>query len=152
MLPLHGIAFFGFNALRSLSIIATELVLATTVFVMVLDGREYNAAHKTPSEDYTDCEYYPGTDVPTHVWGIFWVQLDRTFILILLILCTLSGESGQWAVWTESPRLISFDRLARFSVDGPQKSTGAASYRSHSSTVCRFSDVDSAQAVLALYR
>ena len=92
MLPIHGFAFFGFNALRLLSVVATLLVFATTLMVMVLDGREYNAAQDGPEDEYIDCEYFPGTDVPTHVWGIFWVQLDRTFVFILLLLCVLSGK------------------------------------------------------------
>ncbi|CAO1614290.1 unnamed protein product [Sympodiomycopsis kandeliae] len=90
MIPLHGIGFFGFNILRFVSVIATVLVLSSTLMVMVLDGREYNAAKRDSPEDFDDCEYLPGTDVPTHTWGIFWVQLDRTFVLILLILCVLS--------------------------------------------------------------
>ncbi|KAK0549502.1 hypothetical protein OC846_004034 [Tilletia horrida] len=58
---------------------------------MVADGRGVQAAQQNGFDAAaTGCDYYPGTDVPLHVWGIFWVHLNRVFELILLIFCILS--------------------------------------------------------------
>lgn len=82
-----AIAFVGFNALRLLSVVSLLLVFAATIQSMVLDGREVAMAQPG---DYEDCDYLPGTDIPTHVWGLFWSHLDRTFILILCCIGVLS--------------------------------------------------------------
>jgi hypothetical protein len=92
MLTRTGAAFVGLNLVRLLSITATLLVLAATLEVMVIDGRLVAAARKNEAEVWDDCEYVPGTDVPTHTWGLFWTQLDRTFVLVLCIICVFSGE------------------------------------------------------------
>lgn len=89
-LTLSGAAFVGLNLLRLLSIVASILVLASTLEVMVLDGRETAAATKEDATIWDDCEYIPGTDVPTHTWGLFWAQLDRAFVMLLCIICVLS--------------------------------------------------------------
>lgn len=103
MLTRTGAAFVGLNIVRLLSITATLLVLAATLEVMIIDGRLVAAAPKEDAEVWDDCEYVPGTDVPTHTWGLFWTQLDRTFVLVLCIICVFSGEYGRWAV-SSAPR------------------------------------------------
>lgn len=90
-----GVAFVLFNILRLVSIVATILVFAATLEMMVLDGREAAEASREDPDVYEDCEYVPGTDVPTHTWGLAWAQLNRTFILALCIICVFSGESPE---------------------------------------------------------
>ncbi|PWN22245.1 hypothetical protein BCV69DRAFT_292755 [Microstroma glucosiphilum] len=111
MLTRTGAAFVGLNFVRLLSITALLLVLAATLEVMVIDGRLVAAARKEDAEVWDDCEYVPGTDVPTHTWGLFWTQLDRTFVLVLCIICVFSeamlilvlpmGAEANWGGYCE---------------------------------------------------
>lgn len=88
------IRFIGLNLVRVLSVCSLILVFCSVIDVMVLDGR---AAGAISDEEYDalrdDCEYLPDSDIPIHVWGLFWAQLNRVFILCLTLTCICSGES-----------------------------------------------------------
>lgn len=92
MLPIKGIIFIGLNVLRAISMIAMILVFSSTILLMVNDSNTYyrlqNLDLLQTSKD--DCDYYPESDVPTTTWGIFWIQLDRFWILCLCVTCFLS--------------------------------------------------------------
>lgn len=89
MIKPKSLAFVSFNLLRIVSVVCFLLVSGATIESMVEDGHNISAAEP---EDWDECEYIPGTDVPTHAWGIFWVHLNRTFILVLCLFGLFSGE------------------------------------------------------------
>ncbi|MCO5585020.1 hypothetical protein L7F22_038952 [Adiantum nelumboides] len=95
MLPVKGIIFIGLNALRLISMIALILVFCSTISLMANDSRTYNRLRREDLLQSTgdECDYYPESDVPTTTWGIFWIQLDRFWIICLCILCFLSDLS-----------------------------------------------------------
>ncbi|PWN37008.1 uncharacterized protein FA14DRAFT_176310 [Meira miltonrushii] len=92
MLPVKGIIFIGLNVLRTISMIALILVFSSTILLMVNDSNTYyrlrNQDLLQTSQD--ECDYYPESDVPTTTWGMFWIQLDRFWILCLCITCFFS--------------------------------------------------------------
>lgn len=92
MLPVKGMIFIGLNVLRLISMISLLLVFSSTILLMVNDS---NAYYRLRREDLlqstgVECDYYPESDVPTTTWGIFWIQLDRFWILCLCWLCFFS--------------------------------------------------------------
>ncbi|KAK0540144.1 hypothetical protein OC842_000626 [Tilletia horrida] len=90
-LPVRAIIWTSLNLLRLLSIVASLLVFVSTITSMVADGRGVQRAqHDGVDVAALGCDYIPGTDVPVHVWGIFWAHLNRTFELFLLVFCILS--------------------------------------------------------------
>lgn len=93
MLPLKAIVFLLLNAVRLLSIVALLLVFSSVVLLMAQDARAYHAVVQAGKlQDYTEeyC-YYPDSDVPTTMWGLFWLQLDRFLLLCVALLGVASG-------------------------------------------------------------
>ncbi|CAD6889445.1 unnamed protein product [Tilletia controversa] len=91
-IPTKALIWTSLNFLRLLSIIAALLVFVSNITSMVADGRGVHAANLDGAlnDDGIACDYIPGTDVPSHVWGLFWAHLNRTFELFLLIFCIVS--------------------------------------------------------------
>ncbi|KAL9936499.1 hypothetical protein V8E36_004567 [Tilletia maclaganii] len=95
-IPTAALLWTTLNLARLLSISATFLVFISTITSMVADGRGVSAAQAQYDSSAraelssSGCDYWPGTDVPLHVWGPFWSHLNRTFELILLVFCMLS--------------------------------------------------------------
>lgn len=92
MLPLRGIIFLLLNAVRTISIVSLILLFAAVITLMVQDSKAYFALRQTSrfatySNEYC---YFPDTEVPTSTWGLFWLQLDRFYILMIAIICALS--------------------------------------------------------------
>ncbi|PWN44079.1 hypothetical protein IE81DRAFT_282521, partial [Ceraceosorus guamensis] len=84
MVAPSALKFIGLNALRLLSVCILLLTVAALIDLMVIDAKainELSAEEKSDVEE--DCSYFAGTSVPTHVWGLFWCQLNRTFLIIL---------------------------------------------------------------------
>ena len=57
---------------------------------MIQDGRDFRDQSLRDQADEEECTYIPGTEVPTHSWGIFWSELHRAFLLLALITTLLS--------------------------------------------------------------
>ncbi|KAE8272129.1 hypothetical protein A4X09_0g167 [Tilletia walkeri] len=91
-LPTKALIWTSLNFLRFLSIIACLLVFISNITSMIADGRGVHAAQvdSLDGDDGLTCDYIPGTDVPAHVWGLFWAHLNRIFELFLLIFCIVS--------------------------------------------------------------
>lgn len=94
MLPLKGLVFVGLNLLRALSIVTTLLVFSATIRLMVNDSKAYNIVKSSDTLDAvkSECDYIPDTDIPSTTWGLFWAQLNRSWILCLCVICVLSGK------------------------------------------------------------
>ncbi|PWN51609.1 hypothetical protein IE53DRAFT_313616, partial [Violaceomyces palustris] len=80
------ILFVYLNLLRILSILSILLLFSTTLSTMASDARDL----RREEDEGEDCEYFPGTQIPTHAWGNFWSELNRTFLLLGLLICLVS--------------------------------------------------------------
>jgi hypothetical protein len=114
MVAPSALRFVGLNFLRLVSVSSLILVFAAVIDIMVLDARAIKALSADErTQALEECDYFGDTSVPTHVWGLFWVQLQRFFLLLLLIACFCSGE------WLAGEGSSEADA-------GAQRSTGAA--------------------------
>ncbi|EPQ28503.1 uncharacterized protein PFL1_03806 [Pseudozyma flocculosa PF-1] len=87
------LSFVGLNLVRILSLVSMVLVWVAILVMMIQDGQDFNDASLRAQADEQDCTYIPGTEVPTHVWGIFWAELHRALLLVVVAIAILSEVS-----------------------------------------------------------
>ncbi|KAJ9100103.1 hypothetical protein QFC19_005783 [Naganishia cerealis] len=86
-------AFIALNIVRFLSIVALCLIFASQIVGAAIDAdafrqsRDDNITHmSTFQQDNLDCDYFEYSSVPDQPGGIFWAILNRTFILIVVLI------------------------------------------------------------------
>lgn len=97
MLPLKAYVFGLLNIVRLLSVVFLCLAFAAIVVLNKDDMKALRESKQADAEDLEDCAYIADSDIPLSTWGIFWLFLDRTFLMIACLLGLLSETTlGQW--------------------------------------------------------
>ncbi|KAJ9109203.1 hypothetical protein QFC21_000532 [Naganishia friedmannii] len=80
-------AFIALNVIRFLSIVALCLIFASQIVGAAMESRHGDFNHTSSyQDDDLDCDYFEYTSVPDQPGGIFWAILNRTFILMVIVL------------------------------------------------------------------
>jgi len=114
MSAMRTYVFFALNAARIISIIGLLLVLSSNVLVILKDIRAVNAFQQRKQSGNSTVEYIAGSTVPNQPAGVFWAILNRSLVLIQVIILVFSE--------VDSPRVF-FERF--FPVLGPDFGLGA---------------------------
>lgn len=87
------VLFIGLNALRLISLLVIILVFTTLIMGLVEDIRDYHDSTNMDEAQADDCAYVPGTSIPMQTWGIFWVEVHRSLLLIGTVALSLAELS-----------------------------------------------------------
>lgn len=77
------------NALRLLTITSCALVIAATIRTLKINFEHY----PPPLSSHTTTPYYPSTDIPTTLLGVFWSTLHHVSLILVLFTVILSELS-----------------------------------------------------------